>query len=70
MRARIVLFSALNVCVRTVEFAPRLPARKLQAVSSLGFGLLNKVVLEFPSAFWREKLGRRRLLAHVSETKG
>lgn len=30
----------------------------------------GKVVLEFPEAFWREKLGTRRLLAHVSETQG
>lgn len=36
----------------TVRFTPELPARKQQAIQRLGFGLLNKLVLRFPSVFW------------------
>ncbi|KAK6156338.1 hypothetical protein DH2020_010586 [Rehmannia glutinosa] len=31
---------------------PRVPQRKLDAIKRLGFGLLNKVALLFPHAFW------------------
>ncbi|CAN0042255.1 unnamed protein product, partial [Scytosiphon promiscuus] len=55
---------------RVVDFVPSLPERKAQAISALGYGCLNKVVLEFPKAFWLLKMGSRRLLAHVSETPG
>ncbi|KAJ9518779.1 hypothetical protein QJQ45_026059, partial [Haematococcus lacustris] len=33
-------------------FRPALPARKVTAIQTLGMGLLNKVVLRFPTAFW------------------
>ena len=33
-------------------FDPPLPPRKLSAIARLGFGCLNKLVLEFDSAFW------------------
>jgi monoamine oxidase len=33
-------------------FSPALPQWKADAISSLGFGNLNKVVLEFDSVFW------------------
>lgn len=36
----------------SIKFEPELPNRKLEAIKRLGFGLLNKVVLLFPSAFW------------------
>jgi len=35
-----------------LEFEPALPQRKIDAISRLGFGVLNKVVLLFPSVFW------------------
>jgi monoamine oxidase len=35
-----------------VAFDPPLPERKRLAVSNLGFGVLNKVVLLFPRVFW------------------
>jgi len=35
-----------------LTFYPPLPAEKLTAVSKLGFGLLNKLVLFFGKAFW------------------
>ena len=37
---------------QTVRFDPPLPARKTGAIQRLGFGLLNKVALLFPYAFW------------------
>lgn len=36
----------------SVSFSPPLPLWKQQAIDSVGFGNLNKVVLEFKSAFW------------------
>eukprot|EP00474_Spongospora_subterranea_P010087 CRZ10545.1 hypothetical protein [Spongospora subterranea] len=36
-----------------IHFSPELPKKKLTAINSLGFGLLNKVVLQFPlPSFW------------------
>jgi len=35
-----------------ITFSPALPASKLNAISALGSGVLNKVWLEFPSVFW------------------
>ncbi|XP_010921991.1 lysine-specific histone demethylase 1 homolog 2 isoform X1 [Elaeis guineensis] len=39
-----------------IQFHPELPSRKLEAIKRLGFGLLNKVVMVFPYAFWSEEL--------------
>lgn len=36
----------------TIEFVPELPQRKLDAISRLGFGLLNKVAMLFTYNFW------------------
>mmetsp|Transcript_8565 Transcript_8565/g.12232 ORF Transcript_8565/g.12232 Transcript_8565/m.12232 type:complete len:857 (+) Transcript_8565:3067-5637(+) len=36
-----------------VEFVPTLPHPKIDAIENVGFGLLNKVYLQFPHAFWR-----------------
>uniref|UniRef100_A0A0D6QZQ4 SWIRM domain-containing protein n=1 Tax=Araucaria cunninghamii TaxID=56994 RepID=A0A0D6QZQ4_ARACU len=36
----------------SIKFEPELPQRKLEAIRRLGFGLLNKVVMLFPTAFW------------------
>lgn len=35
-----------------IVFNPALPSDKLQSISALGSGVLNKVWLEFPSVFW------------------
>ncbi|KAG0572419.1 hypothetical protein KC19_VG093600 [Ceratodon purpureus] len=40
----------------TVQFSPRLPVWKTASIERLGFGVLNKVVLEFPSVFWDESV--------------
>lgn len=34
------------------KFNPPLPARRLDAISKVGFGLLNKAVLVYPSLWW------------------
>ncbi|KAJ3678356.1 hypothetical protein LUZ60_002159 [Juncus effusus] len=39
-----------------ITFEPELPIQKKQAISKLGFGLLNKVAMAFPRAFWGEEL--------------
>jgi hypothetical protein len=38
---------------KRLEFDPPLPFVKRDAIRSVGFGLLDKVYLQFPSAFWR-----------------
>lgn len=37
---------------QTLQFEPKLPAEKSQAIKSLGMGVLDKVVLRFPQVFW------------------
>lgn len=39
-----------------VEFAPTLPEWKSSAISNLGYGLLNKVVLIFEEQFWESDI--------------
>lgn len=36
----------------SIKFIPELPQRKLDGIKRLGFGLLNKVAMLFPHAFW------------------
>jgi monoamine oxidase len=50
-----------------VTFSPVLPKKKLDAMAGLGFGVLNKVYLEFPSVFWDEEADA---LGYVSEQRG
>ena len=38
-----------------IEFIPRLPAAKTQAINRLGMGLLNKCILRFNRTFWAEQ---------------
>ncbi|QQZ29959.1 FAD-dependent oxidoreductase [Thiothrix subterranea] len=39
---------------RQIAFSPPLPARKQQAINTLGMGTLNKCYLQFPNVFWPE----------------
>ncbi|KAJ4785713.1 hypothetical protein LUZ62_036959 [Rhynchospora pubera] len=39
-----------------IEFEPKLPIQKKDAIERLGFGLLNKVAMVFPYVFWGEDL--------------
>ncbi|CAF1455581.1 unnamed protein product [Rotaria sordida] len=41
---------------RSIVFNPSIPDWKLLAVDKMGFGLLNKVFLQFSSIFWEENL--------------
>ncbi|MFD2368663.1 FAD-dependent oxidoreductase [Brevibacillus sp. GCM10020057] len=38
----------------SITFSPELPDRKLQAINQLGTGLINKLYLKFPYAFWEK----------------
>ncbi|KAL4584229.1 hypothetical protein LXL04_008822 [Taraxacum kok-saghyz] len=40
----------------TINFSPKLPEWKHTSIQKLGFGVLNKVVLEFPEAFWDDSV--------------
>ncbi|XP_045792149.1 lysine-specific histone demethylase 1 homolog 3 [Trifolium pratense] len=37
---------------KTIQFSPSLPEWKCSSIQRLGFGVLNKVILEFPTVFW------------------
>ena len=50
-----------------VLFSPALPSGKQRAIEGLGFGVLNKVYLEFPTVFWDRDA---HLLGYISEEKG
>jgi len=38
-----------------ISFYPPLPKTKRDSIENVGFGLLNKVYIQFPNAFWRMK---------------
>ncbi|XP_057501807.1 lysine-specific histone demethylase 1 homolog 1-like [Actinidia eriantha] len=48
----------------SIEFFPELPQRKKDAIERLGFGLLNKVAMLFPYAFWG---GEIDMFGHLTE---
>jgi monoamine oxidase len=54
---------ALNALRSTVAFSPKLPTWKERSISMLGFGLLNKIVLQFSEVFWDAD---RDYFGHVS----
>jgi monoamine oxidase len=41
---------------RSIQFTPSLPDWKQEAIDRMGFGLLNKIFLQFPHTFWDEKI--------------
>jgi monoamine oxidase len=50
---QVVLTAPLGVLKSgAIRFTPELPAEKRTAIARLGMGLLDKVVLRFPKAFW------------------
>ncbi|XP_074302158.1 lysine-specific histone demethylase 1 homolog 2-like [Silene latifolia] len=55
---------------KTITFEPELPKRKLDAIDRLGFGLLNKVAMVFPSVFWGEELDTFGRLSNHSHERG
>ena len=53
---------------KSIAFTPNLPAKKIEAINKLGFGLMDKIILEFPSdvckssdegykIIWTEQMG-------------
>ncbi|KAL0325831.1 UNVERIFIED_CONTAM: Lysine-specific histone demethylase 13 [Sesamum radiatum] len=40
----------------TIKFSPPLPQWKYLSIKRLGFGVLNKVVMEFPEVFWDDTI--------------
>ncbi|KAG9442909.1 hypothetical protein H6P81_018763 [Aristolochia fimbriata] len=54
----------------TVNFSPALPEWKQFSIQRLGFGVLNKVVLEFPSVFWDDTVDYFGATAEETERRG
>ena len=48
----------------TIKFHPSLPDHKKQAIDNLGMGVLDKIVLKFPRAFWPQD---KRVITYFSE---
>ncbi|KAJ7568219.1 hypothetical protein O6H91_01G023800 [Diphasiastrum complanatum] len=55
---------------KAIRFEPELPQRKTEAISRLGFGLLNKVAMLFPHVFWGAELDTFGHLADHSSRRG
>ena len=49
------------------RFEPLLPPEKIMAIKRLGFGVLNKLVMFFPHAFWDESCDT---FGHVNSSGG
>ncbi|XP_073126597.1 lysine-specific histone demethylase 1 homolog 3 [Henckelia pumila] len=54
----------------TINFSPPLPQWKYQSVQRLGFGVLNKVVLEFSEVFWDETIDYFGATAETTDQRG
>lgn len=57
---RYVLITIPLGCLKSnmIEFSPILPQWKSEAIERMGFGLLNRVYLQFSEIFWEENLRR------------
>lgn len=54
----------------TIKFSPPLPQWKHSSVQRLGFGVLNKVVLEFPDVFWDDSVDYFGATAEETDRRG
>ncbi|XP_062099479.1 lysine-specific histone demethylase 1 homolog 3 [Humulus lupulus] len=54
----------------TIKFSPPLPQWKHSSVQRLGFGVLNKVVLEFPDVFWDDTVDYFGATAEETNQRG
>ena len=67
-QARAVIVTAPLGCLKrgSISFSPPLPAAKTHAIAAFGFGLMNKIVLQFDECWWGESVisigwcGKRR----------
>ncbi|XP_004293193.1 PREDICTED: uncharacterized protein LOC101302430 [Fragaria vesca subsp. vesca] len=54
----------------TIKFSPPLPQWKHSSITRLGFGVLNKVVLEFPDVFWDDSVDYFGATAEETDLRG
>ncbi|KAK4768686.1 hypothetical protein SAY87_003827 [Trapa incisa] len=54
----------------SIKFFPPLPQWKQSSINRLGFGVLNKVVLEFPEAFWDDSVDYFGATAEATDCRG
>ncbi|CAI9757961.1 unnamed protein product [Fraxinus pennsylvanica] len=54
----------------TIKFSPPLPQWKYLSIKRLGFGVLNKVVLEFPEVFWDDTIDYFGTTAEDTDQRG
>ncbi|KAI5402868.1 lysine-specific histone demethylase 1 homolog 3 isoform X1 [Lathyrus oleraceus] len=54
----------------SIKFSPPLPPWKYSSIERLGFGVLNKVVLEFPSVFWDDAVDYFGATAEETSRRG
>ncbi|CAF3678333.1 unnamed protein product [Rotaria sp. Silwood1] len=66
---RIIVTIPLGCLKReTIVFEPPLPEWKRQAIAQMGFGLMNKLILQFPEQFWNAK--KKIILRTCTEQRG
>ncbi|XP_050213868.1 lysine-specific histone demethylase 1 homolog 3 isoform X2 [Mercurialis annua] len=53
-----------------IKFNPPLPSWKCSSIQRLGFGVLNKVVLEFPEVFWDDSVDYFGATAEEMDKRG
>ncbi|XP_023745295.1 lysine-specific histone demethylase 1 homolog 3 [Lactuca sativa] len=54
----------------TINFSPKLPDWKHSSIQKLGFGVLNKVILEFPEVFWDDSVDYFGATAEETDQRG
>ncbi|CAL4915255.1 unnamed protein product [Urochloa decumbens] len=55
---------------QTIKFSPSLPDWKQSSINRLGFGVLNKIVLEFPEVFWDDNVDYFGATAEETDLRG
>ncbi|CAN6306057.1 unnamed protein product [Urochloa humidicola] len=55
---------------QTIKFSPTLPDWKQSSINRLGFGVLNKIVLEFPEVFWDDSVDYFGATAEETDLRG
>ncbi|XP_022769118.1 lysine-specific histone demethylase 1 homolog 3-like [Durio zibethinus] len=53
-----------------IKFSPPLPQWKHSSIQRLGFGVLNKVILEFPEVFWDDTVDYFGVTAEETDSRG
>jgi hypothetical protein len=54
---------------KSIKFTPALSRRKTDAINRLGMGVMDKLWLEFPTAFWTNDLNND-WISYVSDIPG